>query len=100
MMINGDAAADPLKDAMVGAEGFELSRAADAFDGGVEPKGQEDAWIVGIAALMSFDGLDALKERTEVELLDEGPDEAHGMIGFDALVERLHEHFALRALRQ
>ena len=99
-MIDGDAAADPLKGAMIRAQTFEVTRAADAFDGGVQPKRQQHARIVGVAALMSFDGLNALQKRTEVELLDKRPDEANRMVGFDALIERLHEHFALIALGQ
>jgi len=41
-----------------------------------------------------------MKWTTKVEIFDEGPNEANGMIGFDTLVKRLEKHFALIASRQ
>ena len=57
---------------------------------------QKEARVVGIAANVSANGSDAVLKRRQVELLDQGPNVANGMVGVETLVEGLGDHPALR----
>ena len=61
VVIEGNAAAEPLVGAMVLAESFDLAGTGDAIDGRPEQQGEEDAKIGGIAAGDALDGPDGLK---------------------------------------
>jgi hypothetical protein len=72
----------------VGATEFvELSGAANAVDGGVEPQRHEDLGIDGGATGPALGGLDAVVQGAEVEAFDVVPDEACGMIVGDQVIQ-------------
>lgn len=99
VIVDGDVATQPFVGAMFEAEPFEFAGAADAIGGRIEPEGEQDLRIAGVASGRACDGVNVLVEAGEVEALDELPNDASGGIGVQALVERFAVHLALEALR-
>src|SRR5262249_27631984 len=73
--IDGDAADEPAEGVVVLTQPGQGACGADAFEGGVQPQGDEDARVGGWCAGVSLDGADAVVQGGEVESLDEVPDE-------------------------
>ena len=61
--VHAHLAAEPQIGEIAGAQLRQAAGAADAFDGGKQPQGQQDPWIDRIATHASLDGLDVLIER-------------------------------------
>jgi hypothetical protein len=99
VVVDGDAAAEPLIRQMVFAESFQFTRAANAFQGGEHPERDEQAGIGGIATDVMLDRLDFEEPGIEVELADEAPDDACLGIGIESFVEGGPVHFDLIAVR-
>jgi len=80
VIIGGDVPGDPLKRRVLPAEFVEPPRAADPFDGGVEPQSHEDLGVDGRAARSAFDRFDPVVQRGEVESFDVIPNDPRGVI--------------------
>ena len=97
VIVDGDVATQPFVGAMFQAEPFAFAGAADALGGRIEPQGEQDLRIAGVAAGRALDGVNALVEDGEVQALDELPKDARGVLGVETLVERFTAHLALVA---
>ena len=99
VIVDRDAAAEPLISQMAFAEPFQFPCAADASEGGEHPKHHEQPGINGVAADMMFDGLDFLEPGIEIELTDQAPDHSRLRVGVEPLIERFPIHYGLIAHR-
>jgi hypothetical protein len=83
-----DASGQPLEGVVMVAEPGQGAGTADAFEGGVEPDGDEDAGVDRRSARAAFDGPDPSIERGQVELRDEVPDDPGLMVGIEEVLQR------------
>ena len=87
MVIDEDVATDPTVRGVAATELREAASAIDAFVGGEQPKGDEDADIDGGLAGMMHPSLVAEQEAREVEGTDLLPSSAGRVVGRDELVD-------------
>ncbi len=99
MVVDRNPAAKPLISEMIVAKAFEFPGAADASQGGEDPKRDEQPRIGGVSAGTTLDRLDVVEPGVEIESADKAPDDACLGIGVEAFLERLPVHFDLVAVR-
>jgi len=87
VIVDRDATGQPAEGVVILAEPGQGAGAADAFQGGVEPDGGEDARIDRGPARAAFDGADPGVEQGQVELRDEVPDDAGLMVGLEEVLQ-------------
>src|SRR5581483_10819445 len=75
MVVDGDTADQPAKSVMVSAQPSQGAGGADAFEGGVQPQGDAQAWVDGRATGPAFPGTDRLVKRGQVQAQAEVPGE-------------------------
>jgi len=98
LVVDADPAAQPLERQVLPAQPGEGAGAADAFDGGEEPQGHEQARIGRRVAGPALHRLDGGVQRREIEPLDEGPDQTHAVLRGHEVVEAQRPQLDLRAL--
>jgi hypothetical protein len=98
LVVDAYAPAQPLEGEMLAAQARQAPCAADTLQRGVEPQRHHQARIGRGVAGSALHGFDLLVERSEVELLREGPHQAHAMIMRDEVVEAARAPLDLAAL--
>jgi hypothetical protein len=88
VVIDADAAAQPLIWQLALAQAGQFTRTADAVDAGVEPQRDHQFGVGWRMAGHAFAGADRVIQRSEVEPADERLNRAHRVLGRQQLVER------------
>jgi len=73
---------------MVLAQPGEGTGGANAFEGGVQPQGDAQAWVDSGVAWATVAGTDVVVQASEVEAETEIPDDAGLVVAIEELIER------------
>ena len=98
LVVDADAATQPLEGDMLGAKTRQRAGAADAFDRGVQPQRQQHPRIGRRVSGTSLHRFDPIVKARQIELLAERPHQAHPMIGRHQVVQAQRPHLHLPAL--
>lgn len=88
VIVNANSATKPHVGQIASAKTIQMARAADRFDSSKQPQGHENLRIDSIASDATFDGLNFLIQRLQVERIDIRPDGPDAMIPGNQLVQR------------
>ena len=88
MVVDGHTTGEPAEGVVVLTQPVQGTGGADAFEGGVQPQGDAEAWVEGGPPGSADPGADEVVKRGEVEGGDEVPDEAGLVVGIEQVVQR------------
>ncbi len=87
VVVHPDPAGEPAVGVVLGAQPIERPGTADSLERGVQPEGGQDRRVDRRSPGVALDRLDPIVERSEGEALDECPDEAGSVIGWQETIE-------------
>ena len=87
VVIDEDAAAQPVEGVMLDAQEVEGAGTADAFEGGVQPQGGQKGRVDGGPPWATRDGADLVVQGGQVDSLDKVPNHARLVVGVEKILQ-------------